>query len=249
MSTATALLIGFIVLVGYFQNAVTGFGGTVLSLPFVAMMVDLKVAVPALVVQAWVVGLMVTIEARRHIVWREYLKLTLLMAAGLPVGIWVMHFMPEGPLKVFLGVFCILVGIYGLYRPVPRPSADGTALKRGLLTALLPLAGIVHGAFATGGPLAVVYAARAIPDKSLFRVTLSMLWLTLNTIMVAQFAIGGRYIGETLTLAGVCLPFTALGFFAGTAAHYRLNEVLFRRIVYSILIAAAGGLLISVARG
>ena len=249
MGTATVLGIGLIVLVGYFQNAVTGFGGTVLSLPFVAMLVDLKTAVPALVVQAWAVGLMVTIESRRHIVWREYLKLTLLMVAGLPVGIWVMGFMPEGPLKIFLGVFCIMVGVYGLFHPVPAPSADASALKRWGLAALLPLAGMVHGAFATGGPLAVVYAARAIPDKSLFRVTLSMLWLTLNTIMVTQFAIGGRYSGETLTLAGACLPFTVLGFIGGTMAHYRLNEVLFRRIVYSILIAAAAGLLMSVARG
>lgn len=248
MSALTVLLVGLLVLVGYFQNAVTGFGGTVLSLPFVAMLVDLKVAVPALVVQAWVAGLMVSVEARRHILWREYLKLTVLMLAGLPVGIWLMALMPERPLKGFLGVFCLLVAVYGLYRPVPRPSAEGGALKRALLTALLPLAGIVHGAFATGGPLAVVYAARAIPDKSLFRVTLSLLWLTLNSIMVLQFALAGRYSGDTLTLSLACLPFTILGFWAGTAAHYRLNEVLFRRIVYAILILAGAGLLASVFR-
>ncbi len=245
---ASTLIICLIVLVGYFQNAITGFGGTVISLPFVAMVIDLQMAVPTLVVQAWVVGLLVVIEARRHIIWSGYGKLVGLMILGLPVGVWLSGAMPEAPLKIFLGVFCLLVGGYGLVRPIPRPSADASTLKQTALAALLPLAGIVHGAFTTGGPLAVVYAARAIPDKSVFRVTLSMLWVTLNTLMIARFVLAGSYDAPTLKLTATCLPFTVLGFFIGTWAHYRLNEVLFRRIVYAVLIAAATGLLVSVSR-
>ena len=232
------IVIGLIVLIGYFQNAVTGFGGTVLSLPFVALMVDLRVAVPALVMQAWVAGLAVTLEARRHILWREYGKMVLCMGLGLPGGILAARFLPEAPLKAFLGVFALAVGVYGLYRPAPTPSSESSSARRALLTALLPAAGIIHGAFGTGGPLAVVYAARAIPDKSLFRVTLSMMWLTLNTIMIVQFGLRGRLDGETLKLAAVCVPFTLAGFGLGTLAHYRLNETVFRRIVYAVLIAA-----------
>ena len=118
------ILIGLIVLIGYFQNAVTGFGGTVLSLPFVALMVDLRTAVPALVIQAWVAGLAVTLEGRRHILWREYGKMVLLMIAGLPAGILAARFLPETPLKAFLGVFALGVGLYGLYRPAPTPSSS-----------------------------------------------------------------------------------------------------------------------------
>lgn len=228
-------------------SSLTGFGGTVLALPFVALVIGLKLAVPVLVVQAWVLAVFIVTEARRHISWRDWAKIVGFVAAGLPVGLWVATVMPENPLKVALGLFTLGVGIYGVIRPMPRADSRERLVgwKGRALTALLALGGVVHGAFATGGPLIVVYGTRALRDKSVFRVTMSATWLTLNTILLTQWFVRGVFTTDQLRLAGLCVPFTLAGMALGTFAHYRVNEVVFRRAVYAVLIAAAAMLLMS----
>ena len=98
----------------------------------------------------------------------------------------------------------------------------------------------MQGAFGTGGPLIVVYAARALRDKSVFRATLSLLWLTINTILVGTFIATGRIDREQMWLNLICLPATLAGMWIGTHTHYRMDERLFRLSVYAVLVMASG---------
>ena len=52
-------LIFAIILLANTASSLTGFGGTVLALPFVAMLIGVKTAVPVLVVQAWVLAVFI----------------------------------------------------------------------------------------------------------------------------------------------------------------------------------------------
>jgi uncharacterized membrane protein YfcA len=243
-------LVCLVVLLSHFQSSITGFGATVLALPFLAMLLGLHVAVPVLVMLAWLLSILIVTEGRRHINWREFGKLVGLVVVGLPVGMWLSGNMPEAPLKAVLGAFTLIVGVRGVVRPVPvQPDRPGASWKVWFRTALAPLGGVMHGAFGAGGPLIVVYSTRALPDKSVFRVTMCMLWATLNTILLSRWAATSALTAHELKVAGLCLPFTLLAMVLGTRVHYRLNEVIFRRIVYAVLVIAAVSLLASVARG
>lgn len=243
--TARLGLIFLVVFLTNFQGSITGFGATVLALPFVTLLIGLDVAVPVLVIQAWLLAVFIVIEARRHIDWAAFGRLLAFVVVGLPIGIVMSAHLPEDPLKLVLGAFTGVVSVYGLARPEPPSARDGglEGWKGRGITALLPLGGIIHGAFGSGGPLLVVYCARALPDKSLFRVTMSLLWLTLNTILIGQWAASGRLTAEVLTLAGWCAPFMIAGLILGTIAHYRVDEAIFRRILYAVLLIASAMLL------
>jgi len=234
-------LIFTVILLANTASSLTGFGGTILALPFVAMLIGVKLAVPVLVVQAWVLAVFIFAEAHKSISWRDWAKIIGFVVAGLPVGLWAAGVLPEDPLKLALGLFTLAVGIYGVARPLPRADSRERLVgwKGRALTALLALGGVVHGAFATGGPLIVIYGTRAMPEKSTFRATMSMTWLTLNTILLAQWFIRGSIGVPQLKLAGLCIPFTIAGMAIGTVAHYRVDELLFRRIVYAVLLVAS----------
>lgn len=246
--TARIGLVFLVIFLSNFQGAITGFGGTVLALPFVTLLIGLEMAVPVLVIQAWVLAALIAIEARRHIRWAEFGRLLGFVAVGLPVGIWLAGALPEEPLKVVLGVFTLGVGLHGLWHPLPPGGGSLSGWKGRAITALLPLGGVIHGAFGSGGPLMVVYCARRLRDKSLFRVTMSLLWIALNTILITQWAVGGRLTLDVLKVAGICLPFTLAGLALGGPAHYRVNEQVFRRVVYAMLSIAALALLLSALR-
>lgn len=222
-------------------SSLTGFGGSILALPFVAMLVGVKAAVPVLVVQAWVLAVFICAHAHRSISWRDWAKIVGFVVVGLPIGLWAAGVVPEAPLKLILGLFTLALGAYGIIRPLPREDSRERLVgwKGCAMTALLALGGVVHGAFATGGPLIVVYGTRAMPEKSTFRVTMSATWLTLNTILLVQWFIRGSFTAPQLKLAALCIPFTVAGMVLGTAAHYRVDELLFRRILYAVLIIAS----------
>ena len=101
---------------------------------------------------------------------------------------------------------------------------------------VLTVGGIIHGAFGTGGPFVVIYAGKALPDKSLFRVTLCMLWTILNTILIVKWtATGGVWTPQVIKATSMALPFLAAGLLVGDWLHHRVNERRFRLTVYGVL--------------
>ena len=100
--------------------------------------------------------------------------------------------------------------------------------------------GIMQGAFTSGGPLVVIYASRALTEKSSFRVTLCLLWLTLNSMMIIKWAVSGDvFTMHFLKMFFCILPFSGAGIIFGDFMHRRINERNFRLLVYSVLIGAA----------
>ncbi len=230
-------LVPLIVLITHFQEGITGFGCTVLALPFVTLLLGLNVAVPVLVIQGWLIAVLIILESRRHIVWSEFYHILVLAGCGLPLGIWLASSLTEAVLKGVLAVFMVMVGGAGFIRQYTAsvPPAAVNRRTRILASLFLPLGGIIHGAFGTGGPLVVIYAARALTDKKVFRVTLCMLWAVLNTVLIVQWLTADRLTQHIWRLTALCAPFTLLGFALGNHLHYRINDVAFRRVVYAVL--------------
>jgi len=239
-------LVGLIVCFTSFQEGVTGFGATALALPFVILLLGLKTAVPALCMQAWILALLIVLESRKKIVWREYAHIALLVGLGLPFGIWMRQAIDERYLKWILAGFMLVVGTQGLIKLLMgKQHSKMSRAKKLFVSSFLPLGGIVHGAFASGGPLVVIYATRAFADKSLFRVTMCMMWFSMNTIMITQWLIAEGPHAPSFKVLGCCLPFTILGLYIGNKAHYRINELAFRKVVYGVLIASGAVLVCS----
>lgn len=279
------LLVGAIVLVTHGLESITGFGCTVLALPFIAMVLGIRTAVPLLVVLAWFLAGYIVIRSRRAIQGRVFLFILLHAAIGLPLGIWLFDYLPEKSLKLFLSLVMISVGGQGLARnlraaPIPpsagqvspsfaRPSvclpengieflasegaakmpcalALGASPSGWLMRGVLVLAGVIHGAFGAGGPLVVIYASRVLTEKTLFRVTLCMLWLCLNTLLIFKWTwAGGVWNRQVAIQLAVALPFLAVGMIAGDCLHQRVNERFFRILVYAVLILAGVVLLLA----
>ena len=128
--------------------------------------------------------------------------------------------------------------IHGLLTIGNGVSVKASRRTRILASGFLPLGGIIHGAFGSGGPLVVIYATRALADKSVFRVTLAMAFLLVNSAMVATWSIQHAITMHHVYLAAMCLPFTLAGLFVGDHVHYRLPELAFKRMVYGVLAAA-----------
>jgi uncharacterized membrane protein YfcA len=251
----TLLLAGFIVFITHALEAVTGFGCTVLALPFVVYLLGMKDAVMLLAVLAWVLALYIAITKWRHIQLKQYLIIAGLAGVGLPVGMCLASWLPEARLKLALACFIVVAAVIQIINAI-RPADVGSALRTDapdgphcgpymFNSLFLPLGGIMHGAFASGGPLVVLYASKALPDKGHFRATLCLLWATLNTILMVSYARESRFTLEFGKQFATMLPFLLAGIVAGEFIHHRVNALIFRRTVFAVLLAVGIVMLIS----
>jgi uncharacterized membrane protein YfcA len=228
------LLFGAVVMLTHFLDGITGFGATVLALPFCTMLVGIRTAVPALTVFSWILSMFIVIIDRRHIVWHEFFKITGLVILGLPAGMLLFSRLPERGLKIILGIFMVIIAARGIYLSF-RKTAKAIRVPGFLLNILLVIGGVVHGAFASGGPFVVIYATKNLPDKSNFRATLCMLWVTLNTVMIIQKFMAGAMTPAVGQAVLVTLPFLAAGMILGNLAHGRLRADMFTKLIYIVL--------------
>ncbi|MFZ5353300.1 MAG: sulfite exporter TauE/SafE family protein [Bacillota bacterium] len=235
MELMSIILFGLVVLLTHFLEGITGFGCTVLALPFCIMLVGIKTAVPTLIILAWILALYIVVIAFKDILWKEFLRIIIYVLLGLPFGIWLFSRMPEGILKRILAVFMILVSIRGLYVSY-KGGISSLKIPKPLLNLVLFLGGIIHGAFGTGGPFVVIYATKAIPNKNNFRATLCLLWLSLNTVIIVRNIVDGIISPSVVNLLLWTIPFLAGGMLLGNMVHNKVKDTIFVRIVYSVLL-------------
>jgi uncharacterized membrane protein YfcA len=231
----TILLAGLVVLVTHALEAITGFGCTVLALPFVTALFGLKTGVMVLTVLAWILAVYIAVTKRRDIEWKAFGVIIAFVLAGLPIGMYLFRAVDPAPLRKLLAGFIILASSIQLLAHFAPRLVTGR-LPRPLGFLLLFLGGVVHGMFSSGGPLVVLYASKALPDKGKFRATLCLLWATLNTILIATYIATSAITAETATRTGLMLPFLAAGIVVGEWAHRRVKPGIFKLIVFSMLL-------------
>jgi uncharacterized membrane protein YfcA len=222
-----------------------GFGATLITVALGSFFLDLSEILPALVPLNLVLSGYLVVRYARH-VDRAFLFTRLLpfMALGLPVGIYVFSSIDASMLKRAFGVFLVGVSALELYRM--RVESPVKHLDTWSERALLVAGGAIHGAFATGGPMAVYVASRVIQDKNAYRATLSALWTVLNVAMLASYGWQGQLDGATAGLALGLAPSIGVGMVVGEVLHARVPAKTFRGVVFGMLCLAG---LVLVVRG
>lgn len=243
--TAWILLVFFVVvLISHVLEGITGFGSTALSLPLLSALMGIGLVKPVLMMYVAPLAVYILAKSWKAIDWRHYGRMVLMMALGVPIGVLLYTWLPEKPLLGLLSAFTIAVSARGLIGTV-RASKDEDKkapqekrYKGTLQLALVWLGGIIHGAFASGGPLIIIYAAENVKGKTAFRATMCMMWLTVNVLMLAQMGFEGQLTTQVWTLALWGLPVLALGTWLGDKLHERVESAVFLRLSYGVLLAS-----------
>lgn len=234
------LLFGVLSFLSHVVEAMTGFGATVLSLPFAIALVGVAAAVPVLSLNAWGFSAYVVVSDFRKIVWREYFIVMLFVLLGMPLGMWAFSALPENILKAVLAVFMIFVsanGIVSFLRKKDNRQKDyPIGWKKYALYGVLIMGGIIHGAFSSGGPLLILYVTRTIKEKRQFRATMCAFWFSLNSILLVRNLSAGIITSQVMRLTVITIPFLIAGALIGTWIHKRIPDKYFLPVVFVVLL-------------
>ena len=243
-------------------QAITGFAGTTLAMPFSIILVGGEEARVILNILGIVSSIGVVILNRKWIVWKEVLKICLVMGVGMAIGFVIIHF-ANVPKEIFYfilaGVILVFaaIGIYTTFFKKEKTIEEGEeppvdkyakAREAGLI-ALLVAAGIVHGMFVCGGPLLIIYATKKLKERDEFRATLSMAWIVLNTVNLVRDIVAGAFTQDNVKHLMIVLAIALSTLFAaiiiGNIIAKKLNKKVFMIFTYVLMVISAVSLILN----
>ncbi|HVV83392.1 MAG TPA: TSUP family transporter [Kofleriaceae bacterium] len=268
MTTHELLILSAVLGTGAFVEAVAGFGGTIVALSMGARWFGIETLLAWFLPLNLGLSTALALRGRTAIAHRMLARRILpAVLAGIAAGTALALVIDAGAARGIFAALVILVGAAELAvsvrvsvrrrtAPSPRPEArapvDGpgqpaveptAAMRPAIQNVLLAGAGVVHGVFATGGPLAVAVIGRMLPQKTALRSTLAVMWLVLNVIVCVRLVAGGHLDAHSLAVSLRLAPAMAAGMLTGDLVHRRVGEERFR-IVVAVLLLATGGLLL-----
>lgn len=212
-------------------QAVTGFAGTVLAMPFTIRLIGETEAKAVLDMVAIVVCVFVAAFHYKSIKVKDFLWMFLFTAVGFGIGFAVELLPHDG--TVFLKIYgSIIMALAMLFFFVDFNKVN---LPDWALALILVAGGILHKLYVSGGPLVVLYATVKFKDKDEFRANLSLMWIVLNLAMFTQYYFEGDYTFSSWILLGLGSAVSLVSFFLGRLIAKKLPLPLFMKITYVLL--------------
>jgi uncharacterized protein len=196
-------------------------------------------AIVVLTLYALVFSVVVAFQLRRDLTPRALIDLLIGTVAGTPIGVWGLASLPVSAINLLIGLVLVLVVVLE-FRGVMPSHLVGRWW--GLATGFL--AGVIGGAVGTPGPPVIVYATTQGWGPRTMKANTMAFFVANQGAILLGYWWAGLLTRETADVAAAfALPALA-GVGAGVALFGRLDPVVFRRIVFGMLLVSGLVLLV-----
>lgn len=219
-------------------QAITGFAGTVLAMPFSMLLLGTDTAKVVLNLTTLLACLWLGVQHRAHIRWRILGEIVGLMAIGMAAGVGLYAVLPLTSLQKAYGVFIIVIALKNLIWPSHGEPPHW------LLVIIVLLAGVIHGMFISGGALLVIYAAVRLKDKDEFRATMACVWVALNSVLAVQQGVAGVLTPHALVLTAVSIPPLVVAIVFGNRLQKHVSQQAFLKLTYVLLVVSGASIVL-----
>ncbi len=226
------VLVFAILFVANLLQAITGFAGTLVSMPPVIRLIGADEAKVLLNAIAQISSIMIVMTGFCHINWREFGRMFVGMLLGMAIGTWIYRRFPLEILLVLYGGMIIFIALKKLFFPAKQVRK----LPGWLMFCILLAAGVIHGMFVSGGALLVVYATMTLKKKEEFRATVALLWITLGFFITIPEAMTGGFSSHVIGLLVVGILPVFIGTWIGTRLVKKISQQIFMKITYVLLL-------------
>jgi hypothetical protein len=221
--TIVAFLAGLI-------QGLSGFGSVLLSLPLMALFMDIREAIPLVNLMGVILTAVLIIQLRAHWQWGKIWPLLAGAAPGVPVGVYLLKRMDPAQIQIVLGVVLVAYAIYGLsFRlPVGKPGRYWACVF-GFF------AGSLGGAISASGPPVIVYTSLQAWPKDQIKVTLQGFFIVSGLLIGLFHAAGGLTTDRVILNFLVSIPTLLAGTWVGSLLYGKFREEDYRRVMLLLL--------------
>ena len=226
----TYLWVCIILFLAGFTQGVAGFGAILLSIPLLAIYIDIKIVIPLAALACLSMTLMLLIQLRQHFDWKKIYPLLIGAIPGIPVGVFFLKKLEVSLIHWILGVILI---VYSLYSLLSRSSGKGICNAWAYPFGFM--AGCVGGALGASAPPVIMYISLKAWAKDQIKATLQGFLVISGLVVVFCHAISGLTTLMVLRFFGIALPMLILGTYIGSLFYGIMKEEQYRKVILTLL--------------
>lgn len=233
------LLLALIVLIASAVQSGTGFGFSILSTPFLLLLLEAHEAIQLNILLSLMLSLIMTLRTRREVDWGIFKRLLAGGLLGFIPGVLLFVYLDVRPLVGLAGFSILVSTLFLIFNFSLRPG-KGKEIITGSLS------GILTGSIGVPGPPLLIYFAGTKIDKAVLRSTslayFSIIYLLSLLLQVYFYGFSNEIPQRVL----ISIPFLLMGIYIGQILFRRLHQQLFMKIMYGLLFFTGIYLLVSV---
>ena len=223
-----------VVLLAGLVRGFAGFGFSALTVAGMSLFISPAQVVPVAFVLEVFASLSLLRSVWGSIHWGWLRPLLIGNAFAIPIGVWMLAVIPDGPLRAIVSIV-ILAAALLLLSGVKAPWSDTSALRLG--TGFV--SGIFNGLAAIGGMAVAVMLFTTSISGAAARATLIALFFATDLYSLAWAGGNGLLDANLVRWVGWLLVPMLIGIALGSRHFLRVDEAAFRRAVLRVLAAIA----------
>lgn len=220
-------------------QALTGFAGVMLSIPPSMLLFGPDMAIAVINALCWGVSVVLAWRNRRYLNLKGVLTIVGFMLAGMAIGVKLYSLVSP---KIIGPVYGGIIVAAALKNLLVKPSEK--PMSHWLSAVILIGAGIIHGMFASGGALLVVYLAATYHNKYTFRANVAAVWSCLNLVLMFKDFEKGMFNAQAFHLMLIAIIPLLLAVYIGNKIHSRINQRMFNYSTYGLLLLSGAMILL-----
>lgn len=246
MSLSTLAVAGIIFFASLVRSTF-GFGEALVAVPLLTLFLPVELAVPLAVLMSVTIAAVIIVQDHDHIHFASARGLVLWALPGIGVGLLMLSYLPEGPVKLGLGAVVAGYSTMSLWRAGAEAGVHPTPRKWWLPVCGF-LSGVMGGSYGLSGPPLVIYGRASGWSAGRFRATLQAYFLPASAIAMVGYWWQGLWDRDVNRFFIISLPGAMLAVWMGRHANRRLAGSGFFRYVYALLICVGTILMVQAAR-
>lgn len=234
----TTLALTLIVFFASILQAATGFGFAIMSIPFYLLILEPHDAIQLNILLSFIICLIVSYRIRHRIDKGILIRLIKGSLIGALPGIALFTFLDEQPLKIFISII-ILISAALLITKIKLKESKTKQLIAGAFS------GLLNTSTGMGGPPLMIYFLGAKTDKAIIHAATNAYFVFIAIISFLLQIIVHPVSKSVWTAALWSIPFLLAGMFLGQWLFAKINQQLFLKIIYLLLIVSGLYMLLS----
>jgi hypothetical protein len=224
------LLSGLIFLLAGLIQGLTGFGGGLVAIPLLCLIMDVKEAVPLSILSGLAITTAMAYALRHAMDWRKIMPLLIGSIPGVFAGTVLLKEADPVVINRLLGLLLVSISAINL---TIKPRPLNPPVIWGYIAGFF--SGTITASVGAGGPPVIIYTTLTDWKKDEIKATLTGFFVLNGYITAAVHAWTGMITRTTMTTFAATLCFVLLGTYAGSRIGGRINRRTYLRIVYLLL--------------
>lgn len=201
------LFVGFCFFLGYSAQGLTGFGGALMAVPLLSLVVPPREAVVVFNVVSFLVDIPLVLECRKEINLRRIAPVLAGATIGLPAGTYILAQFASTTLMRIMGGLVIVTCLM-FFKKMNRKSTHEVAIG----SPLGLVSGVLSGATGMGGPPVMFWAInQEWPEREL-RANSIFYFSSLKVLIIPMYLFAGLITAESMRYGLVGIPGLAVAF-------------------------------------